>query len=714
MPSFFTELRRRNVFKVGAAYAIVAWLLIEVSSVLLPTFNAPEWIMQVFTLFVLLGFPLALLLSWAYEMTPEGIKADADVPRDSITPATGQRLNYVILGLVVLAVGFLVTDQYVLDEGIRASVVGTSRSVVTTSTPTRSTPSTRVRRTSIILGATEPIGGSLLNANVALSSDARRLAYVVQAADRTQLYLRELDQVTARALPGTEGAFGPSFSPDGEWILFTVEEELRKISVRGGSSQTLAREARDGAGMFWTANDTVIFPALTPEGLYRLHSLSAAGGTPELLDGLSEVPGFTHGWPHVLPGGDHMLFTVRPNDGQASDGHIAILSMDTGESKTLIESAYNARYTASGHIVFMRSASLWAVPFDLETLGMTGPEVPVVNGVQTNSPRGPSVFTVSGDGLLVYLPGVNTYGLDNLRTLVWVDREGREESLEAEPRFYQEPRLSPDGRRLAVMVTTDNNEDIWIYDLVRGTLSPLTFTPGSESGPLWTPDGRRLLFRSERDESEGGSGLFSQLADGTGQEMRLMSSSNLPRAVSFSPDGHQLVFEAGGFRNRDLHLLSLEEEPTSQPLLHEEFDERHGVISPDGRWLAYSSDESGRYEIYVRPFPNVDDGKWQVSTAGGWEPLWGPLGSELFYRLSTTLIVVPFEDEPTFSPGRPGELFTGPYVSNGLVNYDVSANGQRFLMMKESGELQRISGQTVLTVVDNWFEELNRLAPPSP
>ncbi len=430
MPSLFTELRRRNVFKVGAAYAIVAWLLIEVSSVLLPTFNAPEWIMQVFTLFVILGLPITLLMAWAYEITPEGIKAAADVkPSDSITPATGQRLNYIILGLVVLAVGFLVTDQYVLDEGIRASVTGTSRTIVSP-TPTPSTPSVQVRRFTINVGPTEPIGNTRLSAHIALSPDGSQLAYAARVDNSTQIYLRALDQLETRPMPGTDGAYHPFFSPDGEWVVFYSDEtdqKLKRVSIRGGPPQTLA-DAPSASGGIWATNDTIVFATQYSGEARSLFSIPATGGTPELL--ITPEPNTGHVWPEVLPGGEAILFVIRPGAGglgDARDGRIAVLSLETGEHQALVEGGFRPQYAPTGHIVFVRAGALWAVPFDVERLRKIGPEVPVVEGVQQNGFIGGAAYAFSDNGMLVYAPGGDTTA-EQSSALVWVDREGRERS----------------------------------------------------------------------------------------------------------------------------------------------------------------------------------------------------------------------------------------------------------------------------------------------
>jgi len=339
------------------------------------------------------------------------------------------------------------------------------------------------------------------------------------------------------------------------------------------------------------------------------------------------------------------------------------------------------------------------VPFDLAGLEVTGDSVQVVQGVRQTSARFVD-YAISDNGTLIYVP--STGGLD--RTLVWVDRTGQEEPLAAEPQSYENPRISPDGTRLAITIDESGiGSDVWIYDLEREIPTRLTFDPAEDHNPVWTPDGRRIVFDSGRIE-EGAHNLFWKAADGTGQVERLTTHPSNQTAHSFSPDGKRLVFRETA--TRELQVLSMEGERTSQPLFQSQFNENRGRISPDGHWIAYESNESGRIEIYVRPFPNVEEGRWQISSDGGTEPVWAPRGQELFYRNGDAMMVVGINPEPSFTQGSPVVLFTGRYSTYRAVNYDISPDGQRFLMIKAAEEER---GQ--INVVLNWFEELKRLVP---
>ena len=395
--------------------------------------------------------------------------------------------------------------------------------------------------------------------------------------------------------------------------------------------------------------------------------------------------------------------------GTLEASQIAVLSLDTGERKTLTQGTY-PRYVPSGHIVFAREASLWAVPFDVERLELTGTAVPMVDGVWVSPESGSAQFAIASNGTLVYARG-DAY--DNARTLVWVDRAGNEEPLEAEPRRYLDARLSPDGTRIALRLTEQASSSIWIWELARATLTRFTFDGAIDWSPIWTPDGTRIAFASDRG---GLPDIYWKAADGTGAVEKLGESENARVPQSFSPDGKQLVYRETA-RRYDLGTLTVG--GSAEPLLANDVSELNADISPDGRFIAYESDASGEEEIYVRPFPNVDEGRWQISIDGGVQPVWSPDGRELFYLTAATtlastvgLMAVPTETSPSFAHGNPSVVFEGSYANRFVTRdrtYDIAPDGERFLMVKLLGAGQ--DSTTELIIVQNWFQELERLAP---
>jgi len=378
--------------------------------------------------------------------------------------------------------------------------------------------------------------------------------------------------------------------------------------------------------------------------------------------------------------------------------------LKSGERKVLVEGGSDARYVPTGHLLYVRSGTLLAVPFDLKRLEVNGAAVPIVEGVGMDPVFGAAEFSPSADGSVAYVPRGSSGGD---RTLVWVDRRGAAQPLAAPPREYTAARLSPDGKRVALAIE-GTNPGVWLYDLARGTLTRLIETAGTP-WPVWTPDGGRLAFRLFR---EGSFNIFWMPADGSGTAERLTASDNVQVPGSWSPDGQVLAFsESDPTTGTDIEVLRLGGERKLQHFLQTQSNEGAPMLSPDGHWLAYQSNESGRMEIYVRPFPGPG-GKTQVSTEGGVQPLWVRNGRELFYRNGDKMMAATVETEPSFAAAKPKLLFEGHYKTTDVfpaqANYDVSPDGQRFLMVKEGAQEQ---AATQINVVLNWFEELKQKVP---
>jgi len=532
---------------------------------------------------------------------------------------------------------------------------------------------------------------------LAISPDGRHFVYRGVGEGGNRLYLRSLDDFVDKPIPGTESVSGtPFFSPDGKSIGFFANNKLKKMSLAGGSPITLCDALSGGRSGDWFAN-TIVFGATLPSG-QGLYQVSADGGEPEMLATVNLDEGEeVYGFPEFLPDGKDFLFTI----GSSSGYQTALLSLETGEQKLLLENARQARYLSTGHLGYGQGATgnLMAAPFDLDVLEVTGDSVPVVQGVRQSTP-GSVDYAISDNGTLVYVPSTSTGGLN--RTLVWVDRQGLATPLIEDRQAYGRPRLSPDGQRVAVGVQSGANQDIWIYDIGRGTRMRLT-VEGNNTSPVWTPDGTRVTFSSNRD---GPQNLYWKPADGSGQAELLLNMNSLNTLIptSWSPDGDTLAFyDTSGAR--DIWALPLEGDASS--FVATAFNERSPMFSPDGRWLAYVSNESGRDEVYVQPYPGPG-GKWPISTEGGTELRWSADGRELFYRLGDKMMVVEVQSEPAFTSGRPQLVFEGPYLTDlfATSNYDISPDGQRFLMIKEEE-----GQQDQINVVLNWFEELKRLVP---
>ena len=529
--------------------------------------------------------------------------------------------------------------------------------------------------------------------SVAISADGRLIAYVVSRGGAPpQIYLRPLDTPESRPVPGTEGALGPMFSPDGQWIGFgrAAAGNLFKVPINGGPALNLGVPIPFNSA-YWGPDNTITLG--TTSGLQQI---SDNGGTPRPLTHLRAGES-THRGPIVLPGGRGVLFDTATGPGQF---RIVLYVPEGSEYRDLVPAGNAPRYSPTGHVIYAQAGTLFAVPFNLDRLTTMGDPTPVVRDVLQTNP-GFAYYDFSATGTLVYVSGV----AGAARTLTWVTRNGMEQALAAPPREYDWPRLSPDGSRVAIEV----GGQTWVYDTSRDTLTRLTFDGGQNDSPAWSPDGARIAVRSNRAGTP--NSIFWQMADGSGGQERLSTATQVADTPgSFSPDGQFLAFfRTDAKTQRDIWVLSLKDKKRS-PFLVTPATEGAPRFSPDGRWMAYVSDESGRPEIYVQPYPGPG-GKWQISTDGGIEPLWNPNGRELFYRNRNRVMAVPVTTQPAFSAGRPSMLFEGEYLASPFpatgVTYDVTRDGQRFLMVKDTPQASDIR----INVVANWFEELKRLVP---
>ena len=587
-----------------------------------------------------------------------------------------------------------------------------------TLTPAAPAAPPSVNRFAIALPANQAIAFSFNDTDLALASDGRRVVFA--AGSRSQLLTRGLDQLEAVPVPGVFNARAPFLSPDGSWIGFfdrfdegvttgpvAQRSALRKVSTSGGPPVVIAPVLGASRGAVWDQDDSIVFATSdTSTGIMRV---AARGGEPEVLTRPDRESGeLDHHYPWPLPGGRGVLFSVTTVAAQGLATHTAVLDRQTAQQRTVLRSGSQAKYVESGHLVYADGGTIWAVRFDLETLGTVGDPLPLVQQVLT---LGAAAFTVSSAGTLVYVPDRG----DMLRSLVWVARDGSIETIPAPPRRFVRATLSPDGKRIAAQIR-DEQHHLWTWDFSRdSSWTRFTFDPAGNFGGLWTRDGRYLIYGSSRERA-GISNLFRRESSGAGTEERLTTFDRQQRTNTMTIDDKMLIFEQQTpQRDYDLMILSLADPARSEPLLQTPFDERNAEISPDGRWMAYDSNESGQLQVYVRPFPNVSDAQYLVSTDGGRSPTWSPRGGELFFVSGTSMMRVSVDTKDgSFRAGNPTRLFDdaslaldGRFSAGGTVRtYDVAPDGRRFLAIKLSNIGDEGGPQASLVVVQNWLAEL--------
>ena len=612
-----------------------------------------------------------------YLADPKAASAGAALPVQGTAPATWRRaLPWALAGLLALALGALLWRSG------------------------RSEPSAShaVSRFAVALPDNEVLALATSPA-VAISPDGTKLVYAARLGGVVRLFLRPIDSLQAAPIPGTENASAPFFSPDGNWVAFFADGKLKKVPLNGGPVVTLA-DVADHRGGSW-AGDTIVY---TPNALGGVFRISASGGPPQPLTQLDESRHErTHRFPHFMPDGRAVLFTVGTQESPDyyDNARIDAVRLDTGERRTVLEGASTAVYLPGGYLAFAREGALFFAPFDPQRLATTGPATMVLQGVSGDVTTGAVHFAVSSNGCLFYVPGAQASG----DLLARMDRSGKIEPLPVPPRTYLELSLSPDGRRAALTIGAINEYDIWIYEFARGTLSRLTFG-GVNRSPKWSADGKHVIYATV---STGGSAIYSQAADGSGTPtlIRKFDQPNRVFVDDVSPDGKWISILSGA--PGDISMISADGKGEVLPFAATDFDEAGSAFSPDGRWVAYTSYESGRPEVYVRPL-SESGGKWQISTAGGEGPRWSRNGKELFYHAGNRMMVVPVKTSSTFQAGTPQPLFDNYFDlrSDAGAVYDVAPDGKWFLAVRPSSE-QALARE--LHIVLNWFEELKGLTP---
>jgi eukaryotic-like serine/threonine-protein kinase len=531
---------------------------------------------------------------------------------------------------------------------------------------------------------------------IALSHDGSKLIFKAN----NRFYLRKMDSMEPTALPGIESVSTPFFSPDDKWIGFFRNGKLEKISLAGGTPVTLA-DGPDNRGATWSSRGFIIF---TPTATTGLSMVPENGGGVKQLTTVDSAKGErTHRWPSSMPDGRHVLFTLGTlsSPDYYENATIEVVDIETGNRKMVLQGASTARYINSGHLLFSRSGVLYIAPFDADKLELKGQPVPVVEGVYSETTTGIANYFFAENGTLAYLPGAIE---GESRRMVKIDVKGTTTVLDSTARPFMEPKLSPDNKKIAVVIREGQDYDIWIYDIARKALSKLTFG-GLNRTPLWSPDGKTIAFTKRT--KDGKPRVYTKPYDGSGDETEIFSAEYRLYLDFWSRDGKFLMVDyMAQNAQSDLLVLPLTGDRKPSMYLDSKRDEYESSMSPDGKWVSYVSDESGSYQIYVRSFPGKE-GKWQISTDVAEEPRWSPDGTMLYYRKNSQIMAVPVSTAATFSAGVPTVLFNGFPAMNvdSGISYDITSDGKYFVTT------QPVRGTSYknIAVVLHWADEIKNL-----
>lgn len=554
-----------------------------------------------------------------------------------------------------------------------------------------------------------PNGEALVLTNnraVAISPDGMRTAYVAEVEGKIHLWLRNSDDFQAHEVPGGENAQGQVFSPDSKWLAFFADGKMKKVPANGGPVVGIT-DVGDPRGLTWVSDSEIVF---SPRPTSPLFVVSANGGAPRSLTELSaERLERSHRWPYALPGGKHVLFTAGDlaNPDSYDNANIEGVEVATGKRKSLLQASCVITYMPQGVLIVARAGALYGVPFDPERMEVKGAPVLLLEHVSGDSTTGIAHATVSTGGTLAYVPGEPIVGSH----VVWVDRKGIVTQLDLPITFYRDPRISPDGKKVALVSAQQGGVDVWVYDLEHKTNARLTYA-STNLTPIWSRDGKVIYF-TEVDNKDGTWGIWTRPADGSQNAELLLKVPSRALLNDISPDGRTLYFSmpSKDTTRYSVERLSLQKGAKPESVVDNKFNNAAAELSPDGAWLAYISDESGRQEIYVRDVGS-SGARWQVSTDGGLEPHWSPNGQELFYHWNSEMFAVPVHTRPVFSFGTPKNIVHSMFELriDSFRTFAVDPSGKRFLTLRPA---EQSNSQAEVRVIWNWQRDVERLMQES-
>ncbi|RPG58977.1 MAG: hypothetical protein CBD51_003930 [Flavobacteriales bacterium TMED191] len=712
MPSQWERFKQSNIAKIVIGYSLVVWVLIQLIEAVLPTFETPLWVAQTLTFLLILGFPIALLVGWAYEKLPAQ-HTDTDGVKSEPQPAhSTPKKTLVFVGIGSCAViglfGFYMMP-FIFDQSSFTSESNSSVNIV------RDIPSYNSLRYEINLGNTRARGWGA-RTDITISPNGRTLVYASYDPPTQFLMLKDMtsfDEPTILTELTMNNVSGyPQFSNDGQWVFYHEDGTIKRIRVEGGTPQTVIASEAAPSGLA-VRGQTLVYLDEESSSL-KFFDMASEQAT-QIKGDDSEDKKYEYTWPYLFPDGRFLLATNGIRGGYA-DSSVDLIDLTTGDVREIIPVGYKAVYSESGHVIFARGEAIWAQPFDTSTMTVSGDAVPLIFDTEIYEQYGNVGYALSNEGRMVFVNGgISGVGQGNERP-VFVSRNGTERELPIELANYGSPQLSPDNRFLSVMRVEEGGSDVWVYDIEAGTFGRRTFDLTSGRA-IWSADGGTLFYQCEN-----GLTVCTVASNGTAPAQKVFSVQGLA-LPHYETSSGSLLLSAGSNRsvfNADLNGNSetLMTNLALGPSLSE-----FAALSPDENWIAYSSNETGIFEVYVRPYPSITSGKWQISRNGGRFPMWSSNESELFWWNTYTNEINAakyqtrnLENSPDeFQIFNPEQLFAANYMSNQWPPVDYNSTTDEFVFIKDTliNAEDVVQNLTHLAVIENWFDELKFLVPPS-
>ena len=737
MNGLWDRIKHKNVVKVATAYGVVCWILLQVQDAVLPTIGAPLWVAQIILFIILIGFPIACLIAWASETSTQNIDVNNSITNKSKKSLPLSNISLIFISLVSLSViglfAFYVSP-YIFDY--------TPKKFISNSVTLSPLTNQRSPRYDLNISASLPNEWGL-NSEIAISPNGQYVAYTKNSDGSSEIYIRDLYSPISSSAKLVSYTWGTDvhgiifFSKDSQWVTYFDSGILKKVKITGGPSQIVYEDALGRTSGYDLYDDILIFTG-TNDHLYEYDINNKIS---KVIKGFDKMDRRVYRWPQLLPDKENIIVTSSSLVSASDDSNLILYNKITGENKIIIPNAFNARYVAdTNQILFTRASSLYAIPFDIESLSISGIEVEVVKDIETNGILGSSAYSLSDNGRLIYLTGSDVAVSEANLDIDIINRNGETiDSIPVSGRVGQLS-LSSDNKQLAYTAYEGSQNDIWVWDFDKKISGRRTFE-GISGKPIWYKNDEYLIH-TNRSESMDISGISAIRSNGTGEPVTLLNMRVLVNGIQSISDKYDKLYFYTGLNNRELFNqssiysldINLDAKTNENPKL-EEYDVTPNIddvwwsrfsLSPDGKWLIYVSNESGSNQIYIRPYPDINQGKWQISAPNASSPIWSESSNEIFFRsgnkfFSASYNVVAANNSSYINIDVPKFMFEAYITENHLTfpAWEYNSSLDNFIVITDKENERNIEtyndtgyqSQISLTVIENWFDELQKMAP---